>query len=326
VEQVPAETGLGWNLGAPYVTAGGHSVGVHSVRRETSELTWVDESGVALGTVGEIATYRTMALSPNGQQLLVERAAPGVDLASILLVDLQTGTPRQVATEVGAMHPIWHPDQERVAFRASRGPGGSGGIYEYALNGRFLRTLLETPTLASARPAAWIDDRQFLWWAGDATGHSNGVFVRGSDEVDRPFRAIRVGADVRTAVLRPGATGIAYMSNESGVFEVYADTFPSPGRSAWQVSRGGGSFPKWSRDGRRLFFVSSGALHVIAMTGKDGRPSGSPRRLFAYEGSDYEVHPDGRLLIQRPRRPQTYYLRVFRNWQNRPVSEPAQDR
>ena len=208
--------GHGNNLGAPFVTAIGSVVAVQSVRREVSELTWVDRAGAALGTVGPVAPYRTMALSPDGQQLLVESAARGVDLAHIWLVDTETGTPRQILTDIGAMHPVWHPGQDRLAFRASRGPGGSGAIYEYALDGRALPRW-SNPDLASARPAAWIDDRRLLWWAADATGRFNGIFVREGDGATIPTGQ-SAGCRHPRCSTAPRRSRDRLHVNESGVF------------------------------------------------------------------------------------------------------------
>jgi hypothetical protein len=47
---------------------------------------------------------------------------------------------------------------------------------------------------------------------------------------------------------------VAYQSDESGQTEVYAAPFPGPGGKR-QISSGGGRLPKWSRDGKELFFV-----------------------------------------------------------------------
>ena len=127
-EQVPADLGMGGNLGAPHFASGGSLFGVQSVRREATALTWVDRTGAALGTIGPVAPYRTMALSPDGQQLIVESAAPGIDMAQLWLMDVKSATPRHLVTDVGLMLPTWHPSQDRLAFRASRGPGGSGAI------------------------------------------------------------------------------------------------------------------------------------------------------------------------------------------------------
>ena len=312
--QVPAELGMGGNLGAPHFAGGGSVLGVQSQRREASALTWVDRTGAMLGTVGPVAPYRTMALSPDGQQLITESAAPGIDMAQLWLMDARSATPRHLVTDVGAMLPTWHPGLARVAFRASRGPGGSGAVYDFSLNGRAVQTLVETPTLASARPAAWIDADRLLWWAADATGRYNGIFVAEPGRFDRPVRTLRIGVDIRGVALRPGGQGLAYWSNESGTFEVYVDTFPEPRASPLKVSLGGGRLPRWSPDGQELFFVSDGALHVARMTGPNGAPAGPPHRLFAFEGADYDVHPDGRLLVQRRRLPESHYLRLLRNW------------
>lgn len=325
-EQVPADLGMGGNLGAPHFAGGGSLLGVQAQRREASALTWVDRTGVALGTVGPVAPYKTMALSPDGQQLITESAAPGIDMAQLWLMDAKSATPRHLVTDVGAMLPVWHPSQDRVAFRASRGPGGSGAVYEYSLNGRAMQTLVETPTLASARPAAWVDADRLLWWAADPTGRFNGIFVAEPGRFDRPVRTLRIGADVRGVALRPGGRGLAYWSNESGTFEVYVDTFPEPRRTPWKVSQGGGRLPRWSPDGRELFFVSDGAIHVVAMTGPNGGPAGAPRRLFAFEGTDYDVHRDGRLLVQRRRLAESHYLRLFRNWPADSAADSAASR
>lgn len=319
-ERVPAETGMGGNLGSPHFAGSGTILGVQSLRRETTALTWVDRTGAALGTIGPTAAYRTLALSPDGQQLAVESAAPGLDLAQLWVMDTQSGAPRHLVTDVGAMLPVWHPGGDRITYRASHGPGGSGAIYDYSLGSREVRNLVATQTLAAARPAAWLDASRLLWWAADATGRYNGIFVAGPESFDRAVRTLRLGADIRGVALRPHGRGLAYWSNDSGTFEVYVDTLPVPRQVPWKVSLSGGRLPRWSHDGRELFFVADGAINVVAMTGPEGGPGGAPRRLFAFEGSDYDVHPDGRLLIERRQVAESHYLRVFRNWSARPVA------
>ncbi len=74
-----------------------------------------------------------------------------------------------------------------------------------------------------------------------------------------------------------------------------------------RVSVNGGDVPRWSRDGRQLFFYNSGkmmaatlkpeagSLEVTALTPLfDGRPPEGFRRLF------YDVTPDGRFLLMAP--------------------------
>jgi eukaryotic-like serine/threonine-protein kinase len=55
----------------------------------------------------------------------------------------------------------------------------------------------------------------------------------------------------------PDGRWLAYNSNESGRTEVYVQSFPAPGGGKWQISKDGGQFPRWRRDGRELFYIAS---------------------------------------------------------------------
>ena len=80
--------------------------------------------------------------------------------------------------------------------------------------------------------------------------------------------------------------------------------------------------PKWSRDGRELFYITGDALAAVAI-----RPDGSfgaPRRLFdrtnfffdTREFGSYDTSPDGKrfLMIQRDPGSVPRQLNVILNW------------
>jgi hypothetical protein len=46
-----------------------------------------------------------------------------------------------------------------------------------------------------------------------------------------------------------------YTSNETGDWEIYVTTFPGA-NGKWQVSRGGGTEPRWRGDGKAIFFLA----------------------------------------------------------------------
>jgi WD40 repeat protein len=65
-------------------------------------------------------------------------------------------------------------------------------------------------------------------------------------------------------VFSPDGRWLAYESNESGNFQVYVRPFPGPG-GRWQVSTGGGGlFPKWSRNGKALFYRTQDNKIMVA--------------------------------------------------------------
>jgi Tol biopolymer transport system component len=72
----------------------------------------------------------------------------------------------------------------------------------------------------------------------------------------------------------PDGKWLAYASEETGRLEIYVMPFPGPG-GKYQVSTGGGDNPKWSSDGRQLFF-SNDIGEILAA---DVRESGAALQL-----------------------------------------------
>jgi hypothetical protein len=72
---------------------------------------------------------------------------------------------------------------------------------------------------------------------------------------------------------------VAYQSDETGQSEVYVRSFPDGGGKR-QISGGGGEAPRWSRDGRELFFVSGQSVHSVQVRTDRTFTAGVPRALF----------------------------------------------
>jgi len=67
----------------------------------------------------------------------------------------------------------------------------------------------------------------------------------------------------RNARFSPDGRFLAYLSDESSSFEVFVSPFPFTGEKV-RVSSGGGTSPRWSRDGRELFYASD-ARQLVAV-------------------------------------------------------------
>ncbi len=75
--------------------------------------------------------------------------------------------------------------------------------------------------------------------------------MNGDDDA-QPFLAMP--SDERSPTFSPNGRWLAYTSNASGQDEIYVYAFPDTSGGHWQISRGGGTEPLWSRDGRELFY------------------------------------------------------------------------
>jgi hypothetical protein len=106
---------------------------------------------------------------------------------------------------------------------------------------------------------------------------------------------------------------VAYASNETGDWEVYVTSYPGAA-GKWQISRGGGSEPRWRGDGKELFYVAPGGVVTAVPVNGDGTfTSGTPVALFQEHARSgisstdlftYDVTQDGsRFIVNRFVRP-----------------------
>lgn len=66
----------------------------------------------------------------------------------------------------------------------------------------------------------------------------------------KPFVYLNTNFDERRGQFSPDGRWVAYMSNESGRYEIYVRPFPGPG-GQWQISTAGGIYPRWGGGGRK---------------------------------------------------------------------------
>jgi Tol biopolymer transport system component len=74
----------------------------------------------------------------------------------------------------------------------------------------------------------------------------------------KPLPLLQTQFNEAWGTFSPDGRWIVYPSNESGAPEIYVRPF-SPGGEAgagakWLVSKGGGLYPRWRADGKRLFY------------------------------------------------------------------------
>src|SRR5262249_54749961 len=104
----------------------------------------------------------------------------------------------------------------------------------------------------------------------------------------------------------PDGRWMAYVSDESKSFQVYVRNFPPLG-GKWQVSVGGGTEPKWRRDGKERYFITPDKK-VMAVPVKLGATfeAGAPKELFVSRiytprgggfGYNYAVTGDGQRFL-----------------------------
>jgi hypothetical protein len=154
----------------------------------------------------------------------------------------------------------------------------------------------------------------------------------------KPRTLLQAGFTQNLAEVSPDGKWLAYDSNESGTYEVYVRSLPDL-NGKWQVSQGGGAYPRWRRDGKELYYYAAGdRLMAVAIDGKGALEIGPPAVLFETHllngvqitfgfRDQYEVTHDGQhFLLNIPLDEDTPSpITVVLNWMNGMVEVMTRD-
>ena len=262
-------------------------------------LTWFSREGKIEGNVWTPAAYQYLDLSPDGKRLAVFKPDGGGD---IWITELE----RDINTKFtfdpnNDTMPVWSHDGKQIAFVSNRN-GGVFNIYVKASNGIGEdQVLLETPNNKTIWD--WSADGRFILYEEIDPTTKRDLWALPLTGDRKPMRLLSTPADEYAGAFSPDGRWVAYASNESGSYQVYVQGFPEP-RGKWQISTDPTStFPRWSRDGKELFYDSTAELMAVDVSGTvagEFKP-GTPRELFTalrgLGGHNFDVSPDGRRFI-----------------------------
>jgi len=288
---------------------------------------WLDRQGKTLGTVGPPGTDVGIWLSPDGTRAVVRdtRGESSVAMSSgdlwtgastgdLWTIDLARGLRTRLTFHQGAggFQSVWSPDGSRIAFAAGN---RLDTLYEKASSGAGdEKELLKEPGTIHT-PTSWSSDGRFLlYYTANVPKTGYDVWLLPLQGDRKPLLLLGSVFNEWAARFSPDMRWIAYASTETGEAEVYVRPFtaagpsgaPSLGEGKWQVSRGGGNWPRWRADGKEIIFTSgefssSGRMSMMAVEVKTNGAafeSEVPQRLFDGPiNNGWDVTPDGQRFL-----------------------------
>ena len=243
-------------------------------------LVWFDRQGNRVGTVGGPGLYENPQLSRNGRWLAVCRKDG--EQHDIWIVDMERNVPGKLTTDPGVDDfPVWSADNKYVIFASNR--KGVFDLYRRAVDGSGTDELLFA-SAQSKRPTDVSTDGKLLLFTA-RTGQGGGqedVWGLPLTGERKPFFILTLSTGLDALpVFSPNRRWIAYQSNHSGAPGIYIQSFSGSATGARiRVSTAQATFPKWSADGRQIFYNGIDALTVVDIS--DPRNPGTPRPLFPW--------------------------------------------
>jgi serine/threonine protein kinase/Tol biopolymer transport system component len=276
--------------------------------RQLSRLMWYSGDGRQLTAIGEPATYGDFSISPNGKRVAAHVHKDGIGASSGLwMLDATTGESSQFT--FGSSHdfsPIWSGDGESVVF-VSNGPT-SYVAYEKRADGASL------PERVRKIPDGFVPNA----WSGNRTG-----VIAATEWAQGKYKLWGIplaSSEKRLPLNLPEQSAYGAAFSRDGRWLAYSVDPAQPGagshvfvrsypelKGPWRVSANeGGNLPRWSPDGRRLYYMHRNRIMVAdveenADTFKAGTPRVVLQTLVNYSHQPgeppFDVANDGRILV-----------------------------
>jgi len=260
--------------------------------RRRGVLVWVDRAGAVIGrAIAEsLDTPSDPRLSPDGTRVVLTL---GADVRGHLWIyDLRGRPPVPLAAGEGG-DAVWSSDGRDLAF-LQYNAGAQLPIYVLSAAGNGVAQRKSV----SGIPHDWSNSELLfssltrdIRVAPIAGGEARDVVATDDDEFD--------------AALSPNGRWIAYVSDRTGQPEIWVQSYSDAAAAPVRVSGGGGYEPRWSADGREIFYRQGSAMYAVAVNVEAEFSFESPVMLFngvyfdapAPETRSYDVARDGRFLM-----------------------------
>jgi tRNA A-37 threonylcarbamoyl transferase component Bud32/Tol biopolymer transport system component len=274
-----------------------------------TRLEWRDRLGHVTETLADVALYGALALSPDGRHVAVQRANP----SELRLFDHGPKSVSLASIGRGGSL-VWSTTGDAIAYARD------GGVAKKTLGSGGESTLFEG--LPGADLTGWSPNGRTLFFsvADPVTGwHILEATVGGGPP--RPY--LSTSHMNGHAQFSPDGRWIVYVSEESGVKEVWVGTDPASSMPI-KISDGGGYMPLWRADGRALYYLDAAnwLVEVDVELGANFK-AGKPHRLFQgvvnqgladHYVNQYAVSRDGQRFLFKTLAQPDPPLKVMLNW------------
>jgi serine/threonine protein kinase len=287
-------------VSSPSISTTSSLVYVPNVESPPSRLVWLGRDGKVLSRIEPARNMDPIAaLSPDATRAAVSLRTD--DKWDIWVISLKTGASTRVTSDGTARRPRWSPDGKSIVYDSgsTQAPFGTGQASSTTVKRASADGSGELGDFGAGRDAAMSGDGARV------------IYMRDFDLFSRPIAGgeeigVLVGPTT-DAFPAPSPDGrhLAFMTLTPTHVGVSVVPMSAP-QKRLEVSTGATWWPRWSRDGRRLFFATIRDIQQVDVYAEPSFRLGIPKPLFdrpatAGAAAPFDVSPDGeRFLVVEP--------------------------
>jgi Tol biopolymer transport system component len=200
---------------------------------------------------------------------------------------------------------VWTTDSKYIVYRGTR--QGFRNIFRKAADGTGVEERLTTKGGVIQTPTSATPDGKWIVFLESGAGGSGDLLKVALDSAHEIRPLVATPAAEIAGQASPDGRWIAVESTASSRPEIWVQPLGRDGSASGAlvpISRDGGNAPRWSRDGRELFFMAPDGIMGVTVSGNSysqPRSIVSGRfRVSANANSNYDVAKDGRFLHVLP--------------------------
>jgi Tol biopolymer transport system component len=251
-------------------------------------------------------SFGAMRISPDANSAAVEIVSPGSPLNNTWTLDFARGTStRQTSSSGGDNFPIWSPDGRKIVVAEDQ-VNTRNFLIKSVESAAPPEMLLRTGAIY-AEATDWSSDGAYIVFTKQDSLTNRDIWILPMVGNKPPYPFVQTRALEAVGKFSPDVHWLLYISDESGRFELYVQSFPSGGIRKQVSTKGMGYFwgpigtlVAWRHDGKELYFLDADNRTVMAADFKSGDVPvvGTPRPLFKLPEGCYSADPtaDGKFF------------------------------
>ncbi len=284
------------------VSNNGHLVYLPGTLNKDLELVWADLEGKVTPVSAQLQPYNAPRVSPNGTKIAVTFGVVRGSDNDIWIYDIKQSSFSRLTFGKKMFAPAWSADSKTIYY--ANAVASEEGIWEISADGGSEGKLLQRMTVPTY-PVSVSRDGKVLILNTEGGPSDGDILMIDLQKRNGSTMLLNSAPYESGGQISPDGKYFLFYTNETGTFEIFVRSFPEL-KGKWQISVNGGVSPKWSPDGKFIYFINPlGKLMGAAVRTQPTFSAEEPHDIFDVTQMyfpnnpvyNYDITPDGKRFV-----------------------------